>query len=148
MEGFAGTHEGETIAERIQKAGGTIDAIALDEPYFYGHFYDGPNACKWTDEEIAEGVDKYIQFMREFFPDVIIGDTEPIAGPVTADDYNQWLLTFREVSGYDLAFLHLDINWSRITWASEVKEIEDFGQSESIPTTMGRSSDRCVTNSL
>ena len=133
VEGFAGTSEGQIIAERIQNAGGTIDFIAMDEPYFYGHFYDGPNACKWSDVEIAEGVDEFIQFMRGFFPVVIIGDTEPLAGPTTAADYTDWLLTFREVAGYDLAFLHMDIDWSRVTWPGEVKEIEEFGQQEGIP---------------
>lgn len=133
VEGFAGTQEGRLIARRILDAGGTIDFIALDEPYFFARFYDGPGACNWPAEKIAAEVDEYIQVMRDYFPEVFIGDTEPLAGPTTAADYTAWLDIFREVNGYDLAFLHMDIDWSRITWPSEVLQIEEFGRERGIP---------------
>lgn len=133
IEGFAGTHEGTRIAQRILAAGGRLDLIALDEPYYFAHFYDGPNACSWTAEEIAGQVDAYIRHMRTFFPDVRIGDTEPMPYPVQADDYSAWLLTFREVAGYDLDFLHLDMDWSRTDWPEMADELEKFGTSIGVP---------------
>jgi hypothetical protein len=133
IEGFAGHDEGRLIADRIIAAGGTIDVIALDEPLYFAHFYDGSNACNYSIAQIAAEVDEYIQLMRSFFPNVIVGDTEPLPQPVDPQDYAEWLLTFREVNGYDLAFLHMDIDWSRTNWPVMVKQIEDFGQDENIP---------------
>ena len=133
IEGFAGTDEGRLIARRIRTAGGTIDLIALDEPYFFGHVYDGPNACQWTAERIAEGVGQFIRTMRTFFPHIVIGDTEPLAGAAGAPDYISWLRAFRLAAGYDLAFLHMDIDWSRPGWPEEVLEIEEFGRQFGVP---------------
>jgi len=133
IEGFAGVDEGRNIAERILRAGGQIDLIALDEPYYYAHFYDGPNACRWPSEDIAAEVGQYIEIMREYFPDLRVGDTEPTPLPLEAEDYTEWLLSFRAVNGYDLDFLHIDVDWARVEWPRMVKNIEDFGREESIP---------------
>ena len=133
VEGFAGLEEGRRIAARIRNAGGTIDLIALDEPYFFAHFYDGPNACRWQAEAIAAEVDGYVRGMQALIPGVRIGDTEPLAGAATAAAYQDWLDTFRAVAGYDLAFLHMDIDWSRPDWPAEVLSIEEFGRERGIP---------------
>ena len=133
VESFAGIEEGLRIAQRIKQAGGTIHIIAMDEPYFFGHFYDGPHTCRWTDQYIAQQIDKYIQAMRAVFPDVRVGDTEPLAGGAHAAQYNAWLVAFRAVNGYDLDFLHLDIDWSREDWPQEVKAIQEFGQVRGVP---------------
>jgi hypothetical protein len=133
IEGFAGIEEGKLIARRILKAGGRIDLIAMDEPYYFGHFYDGPNACRWTDEKVASEIDQFITVMRGFFPGLIVGDTEPISGPAGAPEYQAWMVSFRAVTGYDLAFLHLDIDWSRPEWPSEALQIEKFGEERGVP---------------
>lgn len=133
IEGFAGTDEGRLIARRILGAGGRIDLIALDEPYFFAHFYDGPNACRWDAARVAAEVGKFIAVMREFFPELYVGDTEPLAGASSPGGYTGWLQTFRQVNGFDLAFLHMDIDWSRPAWPNEVKTIEDFGREFGVP---------------
>ena len=136
IEGFAGTEEGNLIADRIQQAGGSIDLIALDEPYYYAGIYDGPNACGWSAEKVAEEVAQYVDLMRSHFPAVIVGDTEPTPLPVQTDTYTSWLETFREVNGYDLGFLHLDMDWARTDWPVMVGEIVDFGRSIGVPVGM------------
>lgn len=133
IEGFAGTQEGLNIAQRIKNAGGELSLIALDEPYFFAHFYDGPNACKWDAEKVAAEVGKYVETIRQVFPDVKIGDTEPLAGAATAQAYMNWLDTFRNINGYNLAFLHMDIDWSRPNWADEVIAIEEHGDKIDVP---------------
>jgi hypothetical protein len=133
VESFAGTDEGRLIARRIRDAGGRIDVIALDEPMFFAGIYDGPNACHWDPQQIAAEVGQYIAVMRQEFPDVVIGDTEPLTGDANAGTYTGWLRTFREVNGFDLAFLHMDIDWSRPSWPSEVASIERFGESFAVP---------------
>jgi hypothetical protein len=128
VEGFAGIEEGLRIAQRIQQAGGVLHLIALDEPYFYGHFYNGPQACRWTDKTIAQQISRYIEALRSVFPEVRVGDTEPLTGVAGAAPYQAWLVAFRAVNGYDLAFLHLDVDWSRPEWPQEVQAIQEFGQ--------------------
>ena len=133
IEGFAGTDEGRLIAGRILDAGGRIDLIALDEPLFFASIYDGPQACGWDAEQVAAEVGEFIAVMRGFCPDLVVGDTEPLAHTSTPRTYTGWLETFRRVNGYDLAFLHMDIDWGRPTWPGEVKTIEDFGRQFGVP---------------
>src|SRR5438128_3635342 len=37
-----------TAAGIISQRGGTIDHVDMDEPYYYGSLYTGPNACHWS----------------------------------------------------------------------------------------------------
>jgi len=133
IEGFAGLDEGLLIARRIQQAGGQLDLIALDEPYYYGHFYDGPQACRWTDEKIIRQIVDYTREMRRVFPNLRVGDTEPLAGLTGAPEYQAWLVAFKAIAGYNLDFLHLDIDWSRPNWSAEAKEIIAFGEERGVP---------------
>lgn len=133
VESFAGLDEGRRIAQRILDAGGTLDFIALDEPYFFAHVYDGPNACHWPVGKIAADVAAFIDVMRGYFPGVIVGDTEPLAGAAGAAAYQDWLETYRAVNGSDPAFLQMDIDWSRPRWPEEVLAIETFGEGFGVP---------------
>jgi hypothetical protein len=133
IEGFATIDAAVENARAIKSVGGTLDIIALDEPYYYGHFYDGENACHWSAEEIAVEIDEFIQAVRKIFPQVMVGDTEPLAGPAGAQEYNDWLDTFYQVNGYHLAFLHMDIDWSRPQWPAEVSTIQQHGALIGVP---------------
>jgi hypothetical protein len=133
IEGFAGTDEGRLIARRLLEAGGRIDLIALDEPLFFASIYSGPKACRWEPDLVASEVGEYIGVMRGYFPDLVVGDTEPLAGDSSPASYTAWLEAFRRVNGFDLAFLHMDIDWGRPTWPAEVKAIEDFGRTFGVP---------------
>lgn len=133
VESFAGIQEGMKIAKRITDAGGTIHLIALDEPFYFGHFYDGPNACHWTAEKIAGEVGRYIQAIKSVFPGLLVGDTEPLTATANDKAYEVWLDTFRQVNGQNLAFLHIDVDWSRPNWPQEVKAIEKYGKQVAVP---------------
>jgi len=133
VEGFAGIQEGLRIAQRILQAGGALNLLALDEPYYFGHFYDGEKACHWTDQRIAQEIGQYIQAMRAIFPAARVGDIEPLTGAAGAQQYQAWLVAFRAVNGYDLDFLHLDVDWSRRDWPQEVKAIQEFGRVRNVP---------------
>ena len=56
IEGFAGDQSIDILI-RIKAAGGSLDFITFDEPFYYAHFYDGEQACQWTTEDIAAKVD-------------------------------------------------------------------------------------------
>ncbi len=133
IEGFSGVSYAVDSAKRIKAAGGTLHLLAMDEPYFYGHFYDGPNACHWTAEKIAAEIDQFTQAMRTVFPNILIGDTEALTGSAGGKEYTDWMQSFKETNGYDLAFLHLDVDWSRPSWPQEVKAVNQFGEMTGVP---------------
>jgi hypothetical protein len=81
-------------------------------------------------------VDHFIQAARSIFPDVLVGESEPLSGPAGAQEYQDWLDTFYRVNGYHLAFLHMDVDWSRPTWPDEYKLIQDHGQQLGVPVGM------------
>jgi hypothetical protein len=132
IEGFAG-RQGVNTVNRIEASGGDLNFIALDEPYYWAHFYDGDQACNWSTERIAKDVGTFIAQVRKIFPDVVVGDIEPVTGPADAAAYKEWLETFRAVNGYDLAFLHLDMDWSNSSWPQEALAMEAYGRELGIP---------------
>jgi hypothetical protein len=133
IEGFSGVSYAVTAAKRIKSAGGTLNLLAMDEPYYYAHVYDGANACYWDAKKIAGEINQFAQAMKAVFPDILIGDTEALAGSADAQAYKDWLKTFREVNGYDLAFLHMDVDWGRPTWAGEVSALIEYGDQVNVP---------------
>ena len=116
VESFAGIDEGRRISNRIRAAGGTLQVVAMDEPYFYAHVYDGADACRWPVSQVADGVARFAQLMRAQWPGLIIGDTEPMPEPVTAADLSAWMDAYRAAADEPLAFLHLDVDWGRAAW--------------------------------
>lgn len=136
VESFAGIDEGRLIARRIQQAGGRIAVIALDEPYFYGHVYDGANACQWDLQRIARGVAGYVEAMRSVFPELLVGDIEPVPQPVSAAGLAEWLAAYEAVSGEPFAFLDLDMDWSRPGWPGLAQQIGAEARARGVPIGM------------
>jgi hypothetical protein len=74
--------------------------------------------------------------MRSRFPDVVVGDIEPTPEPVQTSTLEHWLTTFKEVNGYDLDFLHLDVDWTRSEWPTMVDALVEHGNSVGVPIGM------------
>lgn len=131
-EGFAGTEEGLKVANRIKNAGGTMHYLALDEPFFFASIDDNPHSCYWGPEIIAAKVDDYINEIRTVFPDVIVGDIEPLTIEIDIEEFKRWIDAFYSTNGYHLAFFHLDLSFDRPAWQDAVKELQLFTQSRGI----------------
>ena len=132
VEGFAGTQEGLHIAQRIKDTGGVLSLVALDEPFYFAHLYDGSNACHWPADRIARSVKSYIDSIKIVFPDVLVGDTEPFVQGETVSDLEGWLEDYRTTTGENFAFFHLDCDFNRPDWASSAKELETFSRRRGI----------------
>ena len=128
IEGFAGREEGLRIATRIRAAGGRLDLIGMDEPWYYGHVYDGPRACQWRPERVAEGVVDYVAAIRTVYPDVIVGDTEAVTRELDPDRLLTWLDAYRAVAGESLPFVHLDLDFGRPNWPEMVASLRAAGE--------------------
>lgn len=124
VEGFAGLDEARRIASRIAAAGGRIDLVAMDEPWFYGHVYTGPGACRWPLARIAQGVAAFEAVMRETFPGVVVGDTEALPRDVEPAGLLAWLDAYRAETGRPLPFVHLDLDFGRVGWPAMVADLD------------------------
>jgi hypothetical protein len=116
VEGYGTPEQAQAIAQKIRKAGGVIQLIAMDEPLFYGHYFKGrpghqPGCQSSVDQIISLVVSTLNAFMEEF-PDIVIGDIEPTDIAERngwKDDLSTWVSGFRKALDRPLAFMHLDI---------------------------------------
>jgi len=134
VEGFAGSDSGRRLAAKIRDAGGRLQVIALDEPWYFGHVYNGPNACHLTVEEVAQGAATFVDNVHEEFPWVVVGDIEPTPLPVTAGGLAEWMDAYRSALGTEMGFLHLDLDWSQSTWSEFALDVEAEGDARDVPT--------------
>ena len=120
VEGYTDPPGNAQIARKIKNAGGTLAYVAMDGPLFGGHYYSGPNACHSTIQNVADRAAAVMKEYQKVFPDVVIGDTEPLPAltkqPNWRTEYKEWLDAFNQVYGKPIGFLNLDINWPEDNW--------------------------------
>ncbi|MDP4218716.1 MAG: hypothetical protein Q8927_21175, partial [Bacteroidota bacterium] len=112
-EAYGRPEDLERVLKKIQRNGGHLQYIAMDEPFFFGHRYSGPGACHDSAVEIAREIAENLKMVRSIFPNVKVGDIEVTDG--SGDWMSQlvgWVDTYRSVVGEPLAFLHADVVWS------------------------------------
>jgi len=112
--------------KRIQRFGGRIDYVAMDEVVFFGHERYWPDkqgqACKDTVEELVHEVAASVTVIHRYFAQAQIGEIEPITSNQNFDprqlvkDYLAFADLFRSTTGSNLAFFHVDIAWRSKNW--------------------------------
>ncbi|MBX3029734.1 MAG: hypothetical protein KF809_06215 [Chloroflexi bacterium] len=112
---------------RIEAAGGHVDIVVFDESWaFASERFDTPNACRWPTDEIARRTVPFIRQLREYAPDIVIGDTEPLWTDVSPEALLEWADAYAAATGEPLDFLHVDIDWEgRPDWPTLVRQIEE-----------------------
>ena len=112
LEGFAGQY-GLGDAQIIARLGGNLHYIAFDEPEYYGGLYTGANACNWTETLLAQKAAATVAQIRTVFPDVIVGDIEPVPAlyvtPDWLDHYLAWIDAWQATTGTPFAFFDFDV---------------------------------------
>lgn len=127
------------VAEKIRAAGGQIDFIAMDEPLFYGRYYNGPNACHSSIRNVAERAAAIMLEYKRLFPNVVIGDIEPVPALTTQTDwpneYSEWLREFSAAVGQPIKFLQIDINWGQAnaSWQQSLPQAIRFAHTARLP---------------
>ena len=133
VEGFQGPRWA-SWSDRIQSFGGTIDVVAFDEPYFFAHTYDGPQACHWSNAQIAQALDQFMKTMRVRFPNIVFWDGEPnFTGTNTDTNANEaWLAAFEQTTGYPMPgfIVEFDAGSSRDIAAEmpDLKALESYAK--------------------
>lgn len=119
VEGYAAPAGIEALAKRVASHGGTIDYIAMDEPVWFGHAVSGGVHCHDSIAALVDQVAAKIAVLRRYFPNIQIGDTEPINAspyamsqdPQFAKDVMAFADQLKSKTGMKLAFIHADIAW-------------------------------------
>jgi hypothetical protein len=115
VEGYYAPFMVAALAGKLKRTGAELSYIAMDEPLYFGHYYNGKNACHSSIDNVAERVAKNLHEYLKVFPNAIIGDGEPFPAitdqPNWKDDYKHWIDAFHAKVGKELAFTDVDINW-------------------------------------
>jgi hypothetical protein len=105
----------------------------MDAPFVYGSLLDDPGACQWSAERVAQEIAEFIDVMRTFYPNIVVGDTEPLR--LESDnvaEYARWMSVYRDVIGENLPFFHLDTDFGQSDWAEEAKAVEELARREGV----------------
>jgi hypothetical protein len=125
--------------DRVQRLGGSIYAIAMDEPLSAAR-----HEIHQPDDYAVEETADFIARVREHYPQVLIGDIEPYPS-VPLADLVRWIeslekrLAARRVRGLD--FYRLDVDWVVLTVANrgswqEVKTLERDCRRRGLPFSL------------
>lgn len=121
--------------DRVERLGGSIYAIAMDEPLCCAR-----QEIHKPDDYAVEETARYIALVRQHYPQTLIGDIEPYPY-LPLPDLIQWIealekqLAKLHVRGLD--FFRLDVDWLNFTvrnrgsWR-EVKKLEQYCRSRKL----------------
>ncbi len=121
VEGYAASLQSLAVAKRFKALGGDVVYFDMDEPLYYGHFFNGTNACHSSLDELIADVAEKVKQVRSQFPEVKIGEAEPIMAVTKFGlaDLEKWLDAFQVATGKPLSFLRLDMDWTA-EWQPQV----------------------------
>jgi hypothetical protein len=114
VEGYASALQSVSVAKRFKALGADVVYLDMDEPLYYGHFFNGTNACHSSLDELIADVAAKIRQVRTQFPKAQFGEAEPIIAVTKSglSDLERWLDAFQSTTGKPLAFLRLDMDWN------------------------------------
>jgi hypothetical protein len=137
VEGYYAPYMVANIAAKLKRTGAEPSYIAMDEPLYFGHYYNGKNACHSSIDNVVDRVAKNLHQYLKVFPNVVIGDGEPFPAitdqPNWKDDYKHWIGAFHAKVGKELAFTNVDINWGVKNWPASATAFEHFAKNVRMP---------------
>jgi hypothetical protein len=114
VEGFTHAGTAQSVANRIQRSGGDVKYVVMDEPLYFGHEYNKQNACQWPVPEVAGKVAGEIAAFQRVFPSARICDVEPVAIPDAGwvNQIVQWTQAYQAATHQPLACFQADVQWT------------------------------------
>jgi hypothetical protein len=120
----------ERMLQRLKRLGGTLAAVDMAEPVWYGHELtwrksNAPQAVPCADSvaAVAQQAATSAAVVWSIFPNARIGDIEPLGAHIdpsaVAQDIVEFGALFKRSTNRPLAFLHLDMAW-RTAWQQAV----------------------------
>jgi hypothetical protein len=114
VEGFQPAKMPTLIATKIKRLGGELKYVAMDEPVFYARYYNGARACHWSIDEIAQSAASNVTQFKAVFPNIIVGQIEPVSAMIAKDwraDLSEWFRSYQAATAMPVAFFHFDMVW-------------------------------------
>jgi hypothetical protein len=115
VEGYSDPGSANATVAKLLRAGASPSTISMDEPLFFGHYFQGKNACKSSIDDVARRTAVIVKIYTAAFPNLIAGDSEPFPAisnqPGWQADYAKWVQAFHRETGTPLSFTDIDINW-------------------------------------
>ena len=150
VEGYGNPKGVEAVARRIKKLGGRIDYVAMDEPVWFGHIFGhgsgGRVGCRYSISEVADRAAAKVAILRQYFPDIRIGDIEPInartGGAQSIDDIIAFEDLLRRKTGSVPEFVHVDMAWSFPGWQPLMEDLATRLHARGIPVGLICDGDR------
>lgn len=124
VEGYNAPGQPLYDARRLQTLGGNATYLSMDEPLYYGHVFEGENACRSSVKEIANEVAAKVREVRSVYPDLKVGDIEPVGidRATWIAEMEQWFSAYHAATGQELAFFRADIQWNR-PWQHQMQAL-------------------------
>ena len=124
LEGMGALHEPDNVIKRMKALGGTIDAVAMDEPVIFGRLKlkgerDNTPGCQYPVATMVDQVAPKIEQLRAAFPNIRVGDIEAIGGGASGARGMEDILAFetqlhQRTHGFAPAFVHADMQWNDV----------------------------------
>jgi hypothetical protein len=149
VEGYSGPGAILRAAKRIKDAGGTLSYIVMDSVLIFGHAYTGTNACQDSIQSLAQQVAEKVAQAKSAFPDIQVGDIEPIGNPRAGwlQDIEAWAKAYRAATGQPLAFFDFDVDWGNPQWPQELQSGVALMRSLGIPIAVTYNGSKRETSS-
>lgn len=123
--------------DRVASLGGNVKYISMDEPFLGGTALpqDAYPGCGYSIDKTLDETIRFINLIKSQYAGITIGDIEPWPY-FSKDQLEQWISGFRQKAGYELPFLHLDVNYAlakvRNSNLQDLRDLADFCRSRGI----------------
>ena len=119
IEGFTAPGLPRKVLERFKALGGVVDYVGMDEPVLYGHrpLSSPGGGCQYPLDQLADQIAGQVNSLREVYPDLQVGDIEPVGGGADGASLNRDVLQFAQMlrkrtNNAAPAFFHADMQWA------------------------------------
>ena len=141
VEGYVPPGGSDYVAKRIKSLGGELAYIGIDEAFWFGRYYSGANACHASVDTLAADVAANFKVYQAIFPNVRLGDVEPLGPPPGGDrpgsswaqTTQAWIDALQAKSETKLAFIHEDITDWRRPLSEYLPAVSDLAKTNHIP---------------
>jgi hypothetical protein len=122
------------LLARLKRLGGDLRYVAMVGPLVDGHIYKKQFYCHLPIDDVAADAAKTINAMQQLFPNIIVGDIEPLAHNPEYPDWSEfplWLEAFKREAKTPISFIHLDVRWA-LDWEGDLKQLAKIARDSGV----------------
>ena len=114
VEGIGTARQQNVYPREMKKHGIDLKYVVIDEPLFYGHDYNGKNACNLSIEQVVDSVVQNVAMVRSYYPRVQFVWVEPPQSlPGGVQEMVKFLDLYKTRLGEYPASVRFDIAWAK-----------------------------------